>query len=223
MLWPFKEKINIMRGLVFRRALGRSWCWSLIGKMPLIKGRRRSSVLAEAVRGANKILLVCQVISTIIFFYYYERDTYAEILHLCFNRNLIPGYWGKLYTRIFEFGNAYLWIIHFLIADIILKSYTGIDGIDQIVYRYRWNCKLVLIEWKPRKRIGLFPIPVYDFINTGIKFRQYQYTILYFTNTGIWFCQYWLTISSIAVNNSSIAVNNFVSSSKQFRQYWYMI
>ena len=140
MLWPFKEKIN-MRGLVFRRALGRSWCWSLIGKMPLIKGRRRSSVLAEAVRGANKILLVCQVISTIIFFYYYERDTYAEILHLCsvlieilyrdIGENCTPEslnlamHTYELYISLLPT----LYWNHILALTVLIKLYTDIDEI----------------------------------------------------------------------------------------------
>ena len=50
---------------------------------------------------------------------------------------------------------------------VLAKSYTGID---KIIYRYWWNCI-------PRKLVGPFPVPVYDFAITSIWFRHYRYTI----------------------------------------------
>ena len=84
---------------------------------------------------------------------------------------------------------------------ILTKSSTGIGkifyqltklytGIDEIVYQESW----------------LFPIPVYNFVNTGKWFCQYQQTILPipvydFDNTSIWFCQCRYTLLPIPVND----------------------
>ena len=83
---------------------------------------------------------------------------------------------------------------------VLTISYTGID---KIVHRYWWN-------HIPRQQVGLFPILVYDFVNTGKWFCQYQYMILPtrvydFANTPIWFRQCQYTISLIPVYDFRIS------------------
>ena len=80
-----------------------------------------------------------------------------------------------------------------------MKSYTGIEDIitciDEVVNLYWRNRILVLMKLYKYKilskpvyifgnmispiqvRYTISPIPVYDFANAGLRFRQYWYTI----------------------------------------------